>query len=69
MQSELVKISHLSFSYHNLNGETKALENISFSVKKGEFLAIVGPSGCGNAMVQKDPLCLGLPFKFIQQRN
>lgn len=69
MGSDLVKIDQLSFSYHTLNGETRALENLSFSVKEGEFLAIVGPSGCGNAMVQKGPLCLQLPFLFIRQCN
>ncbi|MDE6203580.1 MAG: ABC transporter ATP-binding protein, partial [Lachnospiraceae bacterium] len=39
----------ICFSYHNLNGETRALSNISFQVKKGDFLAIVGPSGCGKS--------------------
>lgn len=46
---ELLKIDHVSYSYHNLDGETKALENISFHVNDGEFLAIVGPSGCGKS--------------------
>ena len=32
-----------------LSGETKALENISFTVNPGEFIAIVGPSGCGKS--------------------
>ncbi|MCE2983996.1 MAG: ABC transporter ATP-binding protein [Parachlamydia sp.] len=28
-------------------GTSKALENISFSIKKGEFFSLLGPSGCG----------------------
>lgn len=42
-----LEVKDLSYSYHSMDGETKALSNISFSVKTGEFLAVVGPSGCG----------------------
>ena len=51
MESEILKIENLSFSYHTLNGETKALQDLSFSVKRGEFLAVVGPSGCGKSTI------------------
>ncbi len=51
MQNMLLKIDGLSYSYHTLSGETHALENLSFHVKKGEFLAIVGPSGCGKSTI------------------
>ena len=47
--SELLKIDHLSCSYHSLKGETNALFDVTFDVKEGEFLAIVGPSGCGKS--------------------
>lgn len=47
----VLTLENISYSYHTLSGETKALENISFNVYPGEFVAIVGPSGCGNAMV------------------
>ena len=39
----------VSYSYHSSEGETPALSHISFSVKEGEFVAIVGPSGCGKS--------------------
>ena len=45
----LLQLSHVSFSYHDVNGETLALSDISFSLNSGEFLAIVGPSGCGKS--------------------
>ncbi len=48
---KLMDISHVGYSYHTMQGETPALTNINFTVHKGDFLAIVGPSGCGNAMV------------------
>lgn len=45
----LLSLQDISYSYHNLKGETPALSNISFEVSAGEFLAIVGPSGCGKS--------------------
>lgn len=48
MQTSLT-LSNISYSYYTSAGETKALDLLSFSVKKGEFIAIVGPSGCGKS--------------------
>ncbi len=45
----LLELSHVSYSYHEVNGETLALSDISFTLKNGSFLAIVGPSGCGKS--------------------
>ena len=48
MQNTL-KLTNVSYTYYTATGETKALDLLSFSVKKGEFIAIVGPSGCGKS--------------------
>ena len=45
----ILTLDDIRFSYHQLAGETLALENISFTVNPGEFIAIVGPSGCGKS--------------------
>lgn len=45
----ILELKHITYAYHTLDGETKALTDISFSVDAGEFIAIVGPSGCGKS--------------------
>jgi NitT/TauT family transport system ATP-binding protein len=44
-----LSVKNLSYSYYGLSGETKAIDNISFDIQKGEFFVIVGPSGCGKS--------------------
>ena len=46
---EIVRVENLSKQYGSGETAVEALNNISFSVKKGEFVAIVGPSGSGKS--------------------
>lgn len=46
---KLIEINDYSFRYQN--SKTLAVEHISFSVHKGEFLAIIGPTGAGKTTV------------------
>ena len=43
VREQILNLQHISYTYHTLQGETLALSDISFSLKKGEFAAIVGP--------------------------
>lgn len=46
---EILKVENLSKLYGKDENLVRALDDVSFSVKKGEFLAIMGPSGSGKS--------------------
>lgn len=43
----ILNIQNVEKYYGNKDNVTKALDNISFRVEKGEFVGIMGPSGSG----------------------
>src|SRR5579862_8762102 len=45
----IIEVSQLSKIYITAAGETVALNDVSFTIKKGEFVAIMGPSGSGKS--------------------
>ncbi len=51
MESEIVKLDRVTLFYQQRQSETVAIKELSFSVRRGEFVAIVGPSGCGKTSV------------------
>lgn len=49
----MIEIEKISKHY----GEAKALDNISFKIKEGEFICLVGPSGAGKTTLIKLLIC------------
>lgn len=46
---ELLKVEHLSKVYGKGENEVRALDDVSFLIQQGEFVAIIGPSGSGKS--------------------
>ncbi|MDP0563640.1 MAG: dipeptide ABC transporter ATP-binding protein [Candidatus Endonucleobacter sp. (ex Gigantidas childressi)] len=64
--SVILKVEKLSVHYpirkgilQRIHGYTRAVNEISFSIKKGETLALVGESGCGKSTVGRAILNIG----------
>ena len=51
--SNVLEVKNLSVSFYTPRGEIQAVRDISFELKKGEILAVVGESGCGKSVMCK----------------
>ena len=49
--NSILKIDNLSKAYYSLKGEIKAIDNFSLDVNKGEYVSIIGSSGCGKSTI------------------
>lgn len=54
----LLEVKNISKTYGNGETAVKALKDVSFSVPKGEYVAIVGESGSGKSTREYDR-CFG----------
>ena len=54
----LLAIDNLHVQFNTYLGEIKAVRGVSFSLKQGEILAIVGESGCGKSVTAQSILQL-----------
>jgi peptide/nickel transport system ATP-binding protein len=57
----LLDVKDLRTSFHTDDGVVKAVEEVSFSIEKGQTLGIVGESGCGKSVTNLTIMGLNPP--------
>ncbi|MBR2381218.1 MAG: ABC transporter ATP-binding protein [Clostridia bacterium] len=55
---EIIRLNEFSCFYRNKKEYVTVLDKVSFSVERGEFLVVIGESGCGKTTLLR--ACLGL---------
>lgn len=69
MNDTVVKIQDVVKTYKMGDNEVQALRGISFEIKQGEFLAIMGPSGSGKSTCMNMIGCLDRPTTGLVEIN
>ena len=57
----MIECKNIIKTYVNGDAETQALKGVSFTIKDGEFVAIMGPSGSGKSTLMHILGCLDTP--------
>jgi len=51
MSTEHLMLSQISIEFPTANGPFKALDSVNLNISKGEFVSLIGHSGCGKSTV------------------
>ena len=65
----LIQVEDMYKIYNPGENEVRALDGVSFQVKEGEFVAIIGQSGSGKSTLMNMLGCLDVPTKGTYIRN
>ena len=58
---EFLNVKNLKKYFHTSGGVLHAVDDVSFQIRKGKTMGVVGESGCGKSTLGRTILCLNEP--------
>lgn len=65
MSENILELKNLKAYYKILKGEVKAVDDVTFNIKRGEILGVAGESGCGKSTLASTLIARKPPLKYI----
>jgi peptide/nickel transport system ATP-binding protein len=65
MRENVLEINNLKSYYKILKGDVKAVDDVTFKIKRGEILGLAGESGCGKSTLASTLISLTPPLHYI----
>ncbi|MGI6101535.1 MAG: ABC transporter ATP-binding protein [Bacillota bacterium] len=65
MSENILEVKNLRAYYKVLKGEVKAVDDLTFNVRKGEILGVAGESGCGKSTLANTLISRKPPLHYI----
>ena len=66
MSEKILEVKHLTTSFRTERGVMNAVQGVSFYVRKGEILGLVGESGCGKSVTSQSIMRLYDEKRFVR---
>jgi ABC-type nitrate/sulfonate/bicarbonate transport system ATPase subunit len=63
MEQKYIEVKGLNKTFKRKKESVHALEEINFSVEKGQFICVLGPSGCGKSTLMRAICGLDVDFE------
>ncbi|MFW6306414.1 MAG: ABC transporter ATP-binding protein [Bacillota bacterium] len=65
MSENVLEIKNLRAYYKILKGDVKAVDDITFNIKRGEILGVAGESGCGKSTLASTLIARKPPLTYV----
>ncbi|SFL69730.1 ABC transporter ATP-binding protein [Halanaerobium salsuginis] len=65
MSENILEVKNLRAYYNILKGQVKAVDDITFNLKKGEILGLAGESGCGKSTLASSFISRKKPLEYV----
>ncbi len=65
MSENVLEVKNLKAYYNILKGQVKAVDDVTFNLKRGEILGLAGESGCGKSTLASSFISRKKPLEYI----